>query len=208
MDSIYRWQRELATIADVCRPLLDDRVGFFMAPVRLERVVGSFAVKVIADVFPDESVRDWPDLPLPLLDERVTTVCGRGLGALVEVSGVVASARGSEVHDDEAAVVEAAMKQANETLRFFNDLVEETNHPLLVEIGGALLELARRVEAEAAALATGAPVDRGVAASVVAGLRGDADEVFATYIGLVAACVEYDVDPGGAWGRFQDALAA
>ena len=208
VDSIYWWQRELAAIADVCRPLLDDRVGFFMAPIRLERLVGSFAVKVSTEVFADDSVRDWRDLPLPLLNERVTSVCGRGLGALVEVSGVVASVHDSELHDDEAGVVEAAMKQANETLQFFNDLVEETGHPLLAEVGGALLELARRVEDEAAARAAGAPVERGVAASVVAGLKGDPDEVFATYVGLVAACVEYDVDPGGAWGRFQDALAA
>jgi len=208
VDSIYRWQREAGAMADICRPLLKDRVGFFIAPVRLGEIVGSFAVKVITDIFPDDTVRNWLDLPLPLLDERVTTVCGRGLSALAEISGIVASARASEVHDDEAAVIEAAAKRANETLCFFNELVEETDHPMLVEIGGGLLELARRVEDEGAALEAGTPVGRGVASSFMAGLKGDPDDVFATYIGLVTACVEYDIDPDGAWGRFQEALAA
>lgn len=207
VDSIYRWPRELAAIADVCRPLLEDRLGFFMAPVRLDRIVSSFAVRVITGVFPDDGVRDWSDLPLPLLDERVTSVCSHGLSALVEVSGIVASAHGRELHADEVGVAEAAMKQANETLKFLNDLVEETDHPLLIEIGGALLELARYVEDEAAAWAAGAPAERSVAASIVTGLKGDPDDVFTTYVGLVAACVEYDVDPDNAWSRFQDALA-
>jgi hypothetical protein len=178
-----------------------------MVPVRDSKVVGSFAVKVFDDVFPAEEVRDWPNLPLPLVDERLYAECGAGLGALVEVSGVVASVRSSEVHDDEAAVVELAMKRANETLRYLDDLAVATDDPLIAELGGAFVELAQAVETEAAALADGKPVARGVAASVVHGLKGDPDDVFATYIGMLACAIEWDVEPEGAWSRFQAALA-
>lgn len=204
--SITEWQRNLEKLADLCRPLLDDRIGFLIAPIRDGRVVSSYGAKVLTDVFPDESVRDWPDLPRPLLDERVAGECRRGLASLAEVSGVLASVRRSEVHDDEGAVVEAAMGRANETLRFFNDLAEETKDPLIVEVGGTLLELAHRVEEEAEALAQGTPVARSIAASVIYGLNGDVDDVFGAYVGAVSACVEWDVDPDGAWSRFQQAL--
>jgi hypothetical protein len=102
------------------------------------------------------------------------------------VSGVVASVRNREVHDDEAAVAEVAMKRANETLGYLGDLAVETDDPLIAELGGAFLELAQEVEAEAAALADGKQVARGVAASVVHGLKGDPDDVFATYVGMLA----------------------
>jgi len=69
VDSIYAWEREITTIGDVCRPLLENRGSFIMAPVHLGNIVGSFGVKVITDIYPDQSVRDWPDLPLPLLHD-------------------------------------------------------------------------------------------------------------------------------------------
>jgi hypothetical protein len=206
IESIYSWQRQLPKIVELCRPLLKDHLGFVMAPVRQEQIVSSFAVKVIINIFPDDTVRQWPNLPLSLLDERVTAECRRCLDALTEISGVVASIRGSEVHDEEVAVLDAAMEQANKTLRFFHEIVEETNHPLLGEIEGTLSELAQQVENEAAALAAGAPVTNGVAASIITGLKGETNDIFGTYIGLITACVEYDVDPGCAWDRFQDAL--
>jgi hypothetical protein len=206
IDSIYHWQSSLMMIVDICRPLLHDRVDFFMAPVRRERVVGSFGVRVITNVFPDDAISQWPDMPLPLLEERVGATCSRGLSALIEVSGIIASVHREEVHDDEAAVVDAAMDQANEALRMINELIEEPGHPLLIEIQGALLELAQAVEDEAAALVSGAPVANGVAASVIAGLKGESNDVFNTYAGVVAACVEYDVDPVNAWDLFQELL--
>jgi hypothetical protein len=208
VESIYSWQRQLPTILELCRPLLKDHLGFFVAPVRQERIVSSFAVKVIINIFPDDTVRRWPNLPFSLLDERVTAECRRCLDALVEISGVVASVRGNEVHDEEVAVLEAAMEQANKALRFFHEIVEETNHPLLVEIEGTGSELAQQVEDEAAAVAAGGSVTNGVAASIITGLKGGANDIFATHVGLITACVEYDVDPGCAWDRFQDALPA
>src|SRR5207247_1890335 len=47
MPSIFAWQREGDALAELCRPLLEDRVIFYMAPVRDGKVVGSFGVKVI-----------------------------------------------------------------------------------------------------------------------------------------------------------------
>ena len=96
VDSIYAWQREITTIGDVCRPLLENRGSFIMAPVHLGNIVGSFGVKVITDIYPDQSVRDWPDLPLPLLHDPVSAAGGHALIALTECSGIVASLTGNE----------------------------------------------------------------------------------------------------------------
>jgi hypothetical protein len=207
MRSIFAWQREGDGLIERCRPLLDDRVGFYMAPVRNGKIVASFALKVFDNAFPAEEVRDWPDLPLALVDETLYQECAAGLGALVEVSGVIASAQGSEVHDDEGAVVEAASKRAGQTLRYLEDLLVETGDPVVKEVGASFLELADTVEAEAAALAAGRPVERGVAASVVHGFKGDRDDVFATYVGVLSCCIEWDIDPADAWSRFQAAVA-
>lgn len=93
-------------------------------------------------------------------------------------------------------------------MRYLDDLAAVTEDPLIGEIGGAFLELARAVEAEGAALADGKPVARGVAVSVVHGLKGLPDDVFAVHVGLLACAIEWDVEPSGAWSRFQAALAA
>jgi hypothetical protein len=208
VPSIFDWQLKLEPLVELCRPFLEDRVGFFIAPVRDASVVGSYGVTVFENAFPTEEVRDWPGLPLPLLDEILYRECGVGLAALVEVSGVIASVRSSEVHDDEAAVVDVGMSRATETLRYLEGLAAKTNDPLIAELGHAFLDLAQRVEAEAGALAQGKPVDRGVAASIVHGLKGDADDVFPIYIDILACCIEWDIEPGEAWARFQAALAA
>jgi hypothetical protein len=120
---------------------------------------------------------------------------------------VIASVRGAELHDDEGAVLEAASKRAQETLRYLDKLLVETDDPLIKEIGVAFLDFADAVEAEAAALAAGTPVERGLAASVVYGFKGDRDDVFATYAGMLSCCIEWDIEPTGAWSRFQAALA-
>jgi energy-coupling factor transporter ATP-binding protein EcfA2 len=202
--SIYAWWRKLEAIVDICRPALEDRVGFSIAPIREGHIVGRHAVKVLTDVFPESEIREWSDLPVPFLDERITSTCDRGLSALVEVSGVLASAPYNERHEEEVAVAKEAMKVASGTLGFFNDLYEKTKDPLILEIGGTLLGLTKRVEEEASALVGGTPVKRGVAASVIHGLKGDADDVYWMYLGLIAACVEWDVDPADAWSLFQE----
>ncbi len=206
VPSVFAWQHQLELLVEICRPHLQDRVGFFMAPIREGRVVGSFGVKAFDNVFPAEEVRDWGDLPLPTVEESLYRECGAGLNALVEVSGVVASARSSEVHEDEAAVVDIAMTRASETLRFFENLAVKSEDPLIAELGAAFLDLAQRVEAEAAALAQGTPVERGVAASIIHGLKGDPDDVFAIYVDMLACSIELDIEPTGAWSRFQSAL--
>ena len=155
VSTIYDWQRNLETPTNLCRPALEDRIGFLMAPVRDGRVVASFGIKVINSVFPDESVRDWPELPLPLLEERL----------LHEASGIIASVRRAEIHDDEVAVLDAAAGRAREALQHVVDLAtERDDDQLLAEVCGTLHELSRRVEDEAAALAQGQPVGCGVAA--------------------------------------------
>jgi hypothetical protein len=208
VSTIYHWLRNLETLANLCRPPLEDRIGFLMAPVRDGRVVASSGVKVIDDVFPDESVRDWPELPLPLLEERLADSVRRGLTGLQEASGIIASVCREEIHDDEIVVLQAAVGQAREALQHINGLADERDDQLLLELVGTLLELSQRVEDEAAAFGQGQRVDRSLAASVVAGLTGKGDDVFFAQVGMVAACVEWDVEPDGAWVRVDQALKA
>jgi hypothetical protein len=207
MDSMFHWEREMTNMIDICMPALSDRAGFFIAPIRMRRIVGSCGVKVDPEVISNEPVRDWPDLPMRLLDEPVTAMLRRGLDALVEASGILASIQGNEIHDEEAAALKVALDQADATRRFFHDIVEETQHPLLLELHTAFLELDQTVTREGYAQIDGEPVQRGVAASIVAGIKGDINDVFLTYYWMLAASVEYDADPEGAWGCFQDAVA-
>jgi hypothetical protein len=46
------------------------------------------------------------------------------------------------------------------------------------------------------------------AASVLHGLKGDPDDVFAMCVGMLLGCIEWDVEPGEASSRFQASLAA
>ncbi len=156
---------------------------------------------MIQDIFPDESVRDWLDLPLPLLNEQLGDTLRGGLCGLHEASGIITSQRRDEMHAEEAAALEAAIKRAQEAMRQVSDLAAKHNDQLLFQIRDTLLELGQRVEREAAALGHGPPADRSVAASMLFGLRGDADDVWFVHVGLAAACVEWDVEPDGAWAR-------
>jgi hypothetical protein len=158
--TIYDWQRSIETLADLCRPLLEDRVGFYIAPVRGGRVVASSAVQVINDVFPTEDLRDWRDLPLPLLDEQLGDIMRRGLAGLHEASGIIASIRRDEVHDDEIAALNAAAARAREALHYIDSLATQTGDQLLIEVSTTLSELGQMVDEEAAGLSRGQRVDR------------------------------------------------
>ena len=201
VPTIYDWHRHLATLADLCRPALKDRIGFLMAPIREGHVVASCGAKVIESVFPTDSVGDWPGLPLPLLDERLGDRIRTGLTGLHEASGIVASLRSDDVHEDEQVVLQAAVTRARDALQYVADLAAERDDQLLQEIGAMFLELSQRVEREATALKEGQPVDHSVAGSLLAGLVGDPNEIVHTQMSIVAACVEWDVDPDNAFAK-------
>jgi hypothetical protein len=112
-----------------------------------------------------------------------------------------------EVHEDEVAALDDAVGQAREALHYVSELVAGTDDEVLAEVGATLLELSQRVEEEAAALAQGQPIDRSVATSLLAGFNGEGDDVFFAQVGAISACVEWDVEPDGAWARVQEALA-
>jgi hypothetical protein len=69
-----------------------------------------------------------------------------------------------------------------------------------------LAGLIQRVEAEAAGLADGQPVGRSLAASLLAGMRGDGHEVSAALSVIMGACIERDAAPDGPWDRAEQAL--
>jgi hypothetical protein len=173
-----------------------------MAPVRCEHVVASFGVKVVDNVFPSEDVREWPELPL--LDERLGDVLRRGLSGVHEASGIIASVRRDEVHDEEATALATAIARAHEALHEIDDLAIATDDQLAIEVGGTLLGLIEIVEDEAAARAAGRVVERSLAASLRAGVGGDGDDVFLAQVGAACACVEWDADPEGAWSRVEE----
>jgi hypothetical protein len=205
VPTIFTWQQNLEGLAELCRPLLEDRIGFLMAPIRDGLVVASFGVNVLTNVFPAaEKVRDWPELPL--LDERLGELVGRFFAGIDEASSITASLTGRVLHDDEATALEAAFARAREALEELDGLITANSDQLLLEVQATLVEIFCTVEDELKAVAEGNPVARGVAAAMIDSINGNPDDDFVTRIITVAACVEWDVDAVGAWDRVCEAL--
>lgn len=204
---IVDWQQNIEKIADICRPFLADRIGFYMAPVRSGHVVASFAVKVIKNIFPSEEVRDWPELPLPLAVENLGDIVRRGVVALQEASGIIASTSRIVMHDDEAFAFDAAIARANEVLAAVQTLAKDSQDRLVIDIAATMAYFGQMVEEEGSALASGKRSHGSLAASWLAGLGGDGDDLFFVLVGVLLACTEWDVEPEGAWLRVQQSLA-
>jgi hypothetical protein len=200
VQTIPDWIDSLGKLADLCRPLFIDR-GFLMAPVRDGRVVASFARKIGTGIVPDDSIRDWPDLPL--LDERLTDAIRRGTEGILEASGIVASIRRAELHEAEAAALAAGQTRAHEALELVATLMAENDDHVLAEIHSVLTEMTRCLEHEIAAMRSGRPGGHSLAALYLAGLRGESSDTFAAQIVTVIVCAEWDVSPAGAWGRVE-----
>jgi hypothetical protein len=205
VPTIFAWQQNLEGLVDLCRPLLEDRIGFLMAPVRDGRVVTSFGVIVLTNVFPAaDKVRDWPELPL--LDERLGELLGQVFAGLDEASSILASLTGDILHDDEATALEAAFARAREALEELDGLITANSDQLLLEVETTLVEIFHSVEDELKAVADGNPVAHGVAATMIDSINGNPDDDFVARIVTAAACVEWDVDANGAWDRVSEAL--
>lgn len=205
VPTIFTWQQSVEGLADLCRPLLEDRVGFLIAPVRNGRVVASFGVKVVSTVFPAaEEVREWPELPL--LDERLGELLRKGFAGVDEASSITASLTSDVLHDEEAAALEAAFARAREALEELDALISANRDQLLLEVEATLVDAFRDVEGELGAVADGNPVVRSVAATMIDSINGSPDDDFIARIVTAAACAEWDVDADGAWDRVREAL--
>jgi hypothetical protein len=149
-------------------------------------------------------VRDWPELPL--LDERLGELLGQVFAGVDEASSIVASLTGDILHDDEATALEAAFARAREALEELDELINANSDQLLLEVEATLVEVYRAVEDELKAVASGNPVPRGVAATMIDSINGNPEDDFVTRIVTTAACAEWDVDADGAWDRVCEAL--
>ncbi len=208
VSTIYDWHRNLEGLADACKSPLKDRAGFLMAPIRNRYIVASGGVHVINDIFPgDQSIRDWPNLPLPILDEQCGDTARRGLAGLNEASGIIASVRGNEMHPEEAAALEDAITRAHSALHEIEELADNHDSQLLTEVRDTLQAMSRRVNDEATALINGQPTEQTIAASALARMSGRSDDVSNAQAGVAVACVEWDAEPENAWTRIEEALA-
>jgi len=193
--SMIEWPQRLVTTVDLCRPLLRDGVDLFAAPVRNGRIVGSSGVVVLDNIRPDETVRTWPDLPFPLLEEKLGDTLQGGLQGFVEVSGIIATAHQGGLNDAEEAALKSAVDKKNVALENLGQLWESTQDPVLAELLGVFAAFQGLIESEVAALADGAPVPNGLASSIVAGHKGTPNEVYNTAVGALAFAAEWDLDP-------------
>jgi hypothetical protein len=208
VSTIYDWHRNLDDLANICKPPLKDRAGFLMAPIRNRHIVASGGVHVINDIFPgDQSIRDWPSRPLPLLDEQLGDTARQCLAGLNEASGIIASVRGNEMHAEEVAALENAITRARGSLHEIEQLADNHDSQLLTEVRDTLQAMSRRVNDEATALMSGQPTEQPIAASVLTRLTGRSDDVSNAQAGVVVACVEWDAEPDNAWTRIEQALA-
>jgi hypothetical protein len=200
---IIEWSQRLATMIDQCKPMLGDRLGLLVAPVRDRRIVCSSAVRVLTSIYPDDTIRTWPELPFPLLDEQLGDSLRSGLQGLVEISGILATARQGGLHEAEEAALRSAGEREIATIERLRQLSESTQNPLVAELLDVFLALHGLIQEEAAALEEGTPVPNGLAASMIAGDRGTPNDIHNTAVGALACAVEWDVDPVGAWTRVQ-----
>ena len=208
VSTIYDWHRNLEALANICKPPLKDRAGFLMAPIRNGHIVASGGVHVINDIFPgDESIRDWPNLPLPLLDEQLGDTARQGLAGLNEASGIIASVRRDEMHPEEVAALESAITRARSSLHEIEQLADSHDSQLLTEVRDTLQAMSQRVDDEATALMRHEPAEQTIAASVLARMTGRSDDVSNAQIGIAVACIEWDVEPENAWARIEQALS-
>lgn len=206
VPTIRHWQETLETLLGICRPALRDRIGFLLAPVRDGRVVASFGVIAFEQSeYPSDEVPTWPDLPLPLLDERLAETARRAFVGLIEASGILASLRRDELHDDEIAALEDAVTRTRVAIDEIADLAEQRDDELLVEIHDVLVEFGQRLDDEADALTSGEDVERSLAASQIGALNGEHDEVFLAQVGITVASVEWDLEPEGVRERLERA---
>jgi len=206
-ETIFHWQRTMESIAELCRPLLADRIGFRMAPVLAGRIAASCGVRVLTNVFTDNGARDWPNASFPILEETLADTARRGLGGLHEASGIVGSLRRDELHDDEVAALTSVLTAADEAIGDIAVIAEGARDQLPTEVLASFLRFRTIVEEQAAAVARGERDHPNLAASFIEGLRGRGDDLFAEQIAVLGACVEWDVAPRGAWLRVCHALS-
>ncbi|HEY1688792.1 MAG TPA: hypothetical protein VGF95_07985 [Solirubrobacteraceae bacterium] len=207
VPTIYDWHRNIAALANTCKLPLEAQAGFLMAPVRDRHIVASAGVHVINNIFPDEtSIHDWSDPPLPLLDERLGDIARHGLSALNEASGIVASIRRDEMHAEEHAALESSIQRARNSLEEIEDLAASHGGQLLLEVRDTVRLLNQRLETEVSVRGNGKPVERSIARSMVATTHGDRNDTYDAQAGVLIACIEWDVEPDGAWARIEQAL--
>lgn len=205
VPTVCHWQAGLETLMSVCKPMLQDRISFLMAPVREGMVVASHGAKVIDNAFPDDSVKEWPSLPFPVLTEAIGDLVREGLGALREVSGILADQGGRELHEEEEAALSQAWGRSRAAGDHLKTLAQGDND-LAAGVSVMFSDLVSHVESEAATEMAGQTVEHGLAASFVSGLNGEHNELFLAQIGMLTYCAEWDVDPEGAWERVERAL--
>jgi hypothetical protein len=201
------WQQCIETVVDACRPALQDRIGFQIAPIRDGKIVPSFAAKAFQErIFPDTSVSDWPDLPFQLLDEGLGDLAREALGGLNDASAIIGAMRRDELHPEELAALEAAHKRAHSALSDIKQVTAGQDDQLLAEVQATLDKLANLVDAEIATIGGGDRVDSSMATSMVRAIKGgDRDDIFFAQAGMLLACAEWDVEPAGARARVEQA---
>jgi len=206
VPTIYHWLLSIEQLLAVCRPALRDRIGFYLAPVRDGRIVASYGLHAFEDsAYPTEAVTIWPQLPLPLLDERLVRLVGRTFAGLDEASGILASLRRGDLHDDEAAALEQAISSARSATDEIASLVEGPDE-LLVAVERDLVEFHQQLDDELDASVRGTPVDRPFVVSAIDGVNGKPDETFNARAEIVAASAEWDVDPVDVFARIESAM--
>ncbi|HEX8084555.1 MAG TPA: hypothetical protein VF529_09715 [Solirubrobacteraceae bacterium] len=208
-ESMFRWLGDAERVAVICRPLLRDRLGFVIAPVRLGRVIASGGFKVFDDsVCPTDDVRGYEGLPLPVLDEKLADALRNGIDAAAEASGIVAVSVGRSLHPEERAALASATARAQDAHDHFATRVDESGHEVIAEITDVLLKILAYVNEEIDARNRDEPLEDTIAASMLSGLTDTPDAVFREVVGASTMAIEFDVAPETAADRFAEAVEA
>ena len=193
VPGIDSWLEHFQDLAARSRDVIPEERSFWMAPVVEGGVVGSHAVRVIVSVFPDAAtVASWPELPLPLVDERLGDLFRTALAAVQEASGIVSSWPGHTPHEVEHEAYDAAVDRFGAALEQIKELATETADELAANVRDAVVELGEMLEAELADAAPAEPREPTIAELLIFATRGEPVQLMADCVAIAAACAEWD----------------
>lgn len=197
ISDIASWLERQLELASRCREVIPDERSFWMAPAMNGQIIASHSVHVIRSVFPDpETIRTWPEPPLPLAHERLGDAFREALGAITEGSGIASTWRGDfEPHPAERAAFETAIGRVESALRIIDDLANETHDELVADVRSAVVELWEILEDELTTTLHGTAPEATIAGAFVELTRGRPTELMAVCVEVAAACAEWDTLP-------------
>ena len=192
VDSLTEWEDAQTRLAEILTTLPVGEPPVTAVPIRAGKIVPSFAVHYISQLWPaPDATTEWSERLPPPHTTPLATATLQAHQALQTLSAIAELAR---IRDIQPPVEVAAQAAANQFQQARQAIASLPSDPVVDEILGTLDVLAGRVQEELDAPAEG---DLGFAANIAKGLEEPNDD-FTILAGLSVAAHEWDIDPASA----------